>query len=65
MRFGVAPLDPLTFAVVIGLLSLTAVAAIAGPAWKATRIDPVEAHCGPSRHRGATGLQSRRHQGHV
>jgi putative ABC transport system permease protein len=43
MLFGVAPLDPLTFAFVIGLIGFTAVAAIAGPAWKATRIDPVEA----------------------
>jgi putative ABC transport system permease protein len=40
---GVQPLDPLTFALVIVVLGLTAVAAIAGPAWKATRIDPVVA----------------------
>lgn len=43
MLFGVAPLDPLTFLVVAGVLSLTALLAIAGPAWKATRVDPVVA----------------------
>jgi putative ABC transport system permease protein len=40
---GVQPLDPLTFALVIVVLGLTAVGAIAGPAWKATRVDPVVA----------------------
>jgi putative ABC transport system permease protein len=43
MLFGVAPLDPLTFVLVIGVLGLTALVAIAGPAWKATRVDPVVA----------------------
>jgi ABC-type antimicrobial peptide transport system permease subunit len=43
MLFGVPPLDPATFAAVIALLGLTALAAVAVPAWKATRIDPVEA----------------------
>lgn len=38
--FGVQPLDPLTFAAVTIVLGLTAASAIAGPAWRATRIDP-------------------------
>ena len=41
MLFGVQPLDPGTFAVVTAVLAATAAAAIAGPAWRATRIDPV------------------------
>jgi putative ABC transport system permease protein len=43
MLFGVQPLDPLTFALVIVVLTLTALVAVAGPAWKATRVDPVVA----------------------
>ncbi len=43
MLFGVEPLDPLTFVLVIAVLGITAILAIAGPAWKATRIDPVTA----------------------
>ena len=43
MLFGVQPLDPLTFALVIAVLALTALVAVAGPAWKATRVDPVVA----------------------
>jgi putative ABC transport system permease protein len=43
MLFGVQPLDPLTFVLVIALLALTALMAVAGPAWKATRVDPVVA----------------------
>jgi putative ABC transport system permease protein len=43
MLFGVEPLDPLTFAAVTVVLALTAVLAIAGPAWRATRIDPAVA----------------------
>jgi putative ABC transport system permease protein len=38
--FGVEPLDPVTFVWVAGVLLVTAAAAIAGPAWRATRIDP-------------------------
>jgi putative ABC transport system permease protein len=41
--FGVQPLDPLTFTVVVVLLALTAALSIAGPAWRATRIDPAVA----------------------
>jgi putative ABC transport system permease protein len=43
MLFGVVPLDPVTFVGVIAVLGLTALAAIAGPAWKATRVDPAMA----------------------
>ena len=40
MLFGVTPLDPLTFAFVVALLFVTAALSIAGPAWRASRIDP-------------------------
>jgi len=40
MLFGVTPLDPTTFALVTLVLALTAAIAIAGPAWRAARIDP-------------------------
>jgi putative ABC transport system permease protein len=43
MLFGVQPLDPLTFVLVAAVLGLTALVAVAGPAWKATRVDPVVA----------------------
>jgi putative ABC transport system permease protein len=43
MLFGVQPLDPLTFASVTIVLALTAAVSIAGPAWRATRIDPAVA----------------------
>ncbi|HET7216829.1 MAG TPA: ABC transporter permease [Vicinamibacterales bacterium] len=39
----VSPLDPLTFAVVAGLLSVVALLASLVPAWRATRVDPVVA----------------------
>jgi putative ABC transport system permease protein len=41
--FGVEPLDPVTFASVGVVLALTAGVAAAAPAWRATRVDPVEA----------------------
>jgi putative ABC transport system permease protein len=41
--FGVAPLDFVTFAVVTMLVGITAAVSIAGPAWRATRIDPAVA----------------------
>ena len=40
MLFGVQPLDLATFATVAVVLAITAVLAIAGPAWRAARIDP-------------------------
>ena len=41
--FGVRPLDLATFAVVTVVLGLTAALAVAGPAWRAVRIDPAAA----------------------
>jgi putative ABC transport system permease protein len=43
MLFGVRPLDLLTFVVVAIVLALTAALAMAGPAWRAARIDPAVA----------------------
>ena len=41
--FGVDPLDPLTFVSVPVVILLTAIAAAAAPAWRASRITPVDA----------------------
>lgn len=42
--FGILrPLDPATFALVAIVVGSTAVLAIAGPAWRAVRIDPASA----------------------
>jgi ABC-type antimicrobial peptide transport system permease subunit len=38
--FGVAALDPLTFVSVAAAVSLVAAAAVAPPAWRASRVDP-------------------------
>ena len=43
LLFGLEARDPLTFALVILVLGVTSLVAIAGPAWKATRVDPVVA----------------------
>jgi putative ABC transport system permease protein len=43
MLFGVTPTDPVTFAVVIGVLALVSMAASFIPAWRASRVDPAEA----------------------
>lgn len=43
LLFNVAPRDPLTFALVAGLVSLVALAATLVPAWRAMRVEPVEA----------------------
>jgi putative ABC transport system permease protein len=40
---GVRPLDPATFAAVAFVLAVTAAAAVAGPAWRAARVDPAVA----------------------
>ncbi len=40
MLFGVQPLDLATFAAVAIMLAITAGLAVAGPAWRAARIDP-------------------------
>jgi putative ABC transport system permease protein len=41
--FGVDPLDPLTFVSVPAVILFTALIAAAAPAWRASRINPVEA----------------------
>jgi putative ABC transport system permease protein len=43
LLFGVQPLDVLTFVSVTVVLGVTAMLAIAGPAWRATRVDPAVA----------------------
>ena len=43
MLFGVRPVDPVTFALVVLVLVVTGAIATAGPVWRATRIDPVAA----------------------
>jgi putative ABC transport system permease protein len=43
MLFGVRPLDLATFVAVIIVLAITAALSIAGPAWRAVRIDPAVA----------------------
>jgi putative ABC transport system permease protein len=41
--FGVRPIDPVTFVLVGVVLVITAAAATAAPAWRATRVNPVDA----------------------
>jgi putative ABC transport system permease protein len=43
MLFGVQPLDAVTFGLVIAVMAMTAIVAIAGPAWRAARVDPATA----------------------
>jgi predicted permease len=43
MLYGTRPLDPAVFAAVIGLLLLAAAAACMVPAWRASRLDPMQA----------------------
>jgi putative ABC transport system permease protein len=43
MLFGVSRLDPLTYAAVTGVLVLVALVACWAPAWRAARVDPIEA----------------------
>ena len=43
LLYGIGTTDPLTFALVGGLLLLVAVGAAAVPAWRASRVDPVRA----------------------
>jgi putative ABC transport system permease protein len=43
MLFGITPTDPVTYAIVAGVLALTAAAACQIPAWRATRVDPLTA----------------------
>jgi putative ABC transport system permease protein len=43
LLFGITPTDPATFASVSALLSAVALAACSLPAWKATKVDPIQA----------------------
>jgi len=43
LLFGVRPIDPMTFAIVPGIVVAVALAACAGPAWRSMRVDPVRA----------------------
>lgn len=42
MVYGIQPMDPLTFAVATGILFLVSLAAITIPAYRASRLDPME-----------------------
>jgi ABC-type antimicrobial peptide transport system permease subunit len=43
LLFGVRPLDLWTFVLVTMIVALTSAVSTIGPAWRATRIDPVTA----------------------
>jgi ABC-type antimicrobial peptide transport system permease subunit len=43
MLYGASPYDPLVIAGMVGCLLLTAAAACAIPAWRASRLDPMQA----------------------
>ena len=43
MLFGVRPVDPVTFVLVALTLGAAAALSVAGPAWRAARIDPAAA----------------------
>ena len=43
MLFGITRMDPVTYAIVTGVLGLTALAACQIPAWRAARVDPLAA----------------------
>jgi putative ABC transport system permease protein len=43
LRYAVKPLDPVTFVAVPIVLIITALLAVAAPAWRAARVDPVVA----------------------
>ena len=41
LLFNVTPTDPLTLAIVAGVIAVVAAAACIIPAWRATRVDPL------------------------
>jgi len=41
--YGVTPTDPVPYAGVSGILLLVALIACVGPAWRAARVDPLQA----------------------
>ena len=43
MLFGVEPLDLASFAAVTVVVAIAAVLSVAGPAWRATKVDPAAA----------------------
>ena len=43
MLFGVKPTDPVTWIPAVIAVCLVTIAATAAPAWRASRVDPVEA----------------------
>ena len=43
MLYGASPYDPLVIAGMVGCLLLTAVVACLVPAWRASRVDPMQA----------------------
>jgi ABC-type antimicrobial peptide transport system permease subunit len=43
MLYGASPYDPLVIAAMVGCLLLTALVACAVPAWRASRVDPMQA----------------------
>jgi putative ABC transport system permease protein len=42
LLFGISPRDPITFAIVAGVLVIVALLACALPAWRVTRVDPLK-----------------------
>ncbi|RPH75892.1 MAG: FtsX-like permease family protein [Candidatus Rokuibacteriota bacterium] len=55
MLYGVAEIDLLTYAFVVAVLSVVALAACAIPAWRAARVEPLDALRTEWHHRGAGG----------
>ena len=49
LLYGVTPLDGVTIAGVVALVTAVAIVAVSGPAWRAARVDPVTALRGDNR----------------
>jgi hypothetical protein len=43
LLYGLSPFDPLSYSVVVGLLAAAGVVAVAIPAWRSTRVNPIVA----------------------